>query len=69
MTDRHAGYVVTLASDIREDDAEAIIAALSMVKGVISVKPIIANLDQQIAQVRVDGQWRERLWALLREAE
>ena len=28
MTDRHAGYVVTLNEDIREDDAEAIINAI-----------------------------------------
>lgn len=67
MTDRHAGYIVTLASDTREDDAEATIAALSMIKGVISVRPIVANLDQQVAMVRVDAQWRERLWALMRE--
>src|SRR4051794_28125087 len=25
MTDRHSGYVVTLAADVRDDDAEAII--------------------------------------------
>lgn len=33
MTDRHAGYIVTLAADIREDDAEHIINAIRMVKG------------------------------------
>ena len=39
MTDRHAGYIVTLADDVREDDAEAIVTALSMVKGVKEVSP------------------------------
>ena len=35
MTDRHAGYIVTLAEDIREPATEAVINALRMVKGVI----------------------------------
>ena len=30
MTDRHAGYVVVLAEDIREDDAESTLTALRM---------------------------------------
>jgi hypothetical protein len=28
MTDRHAGYIATLAEDVREDDAEPILTAL-----------------------------------------
>lgn len=40
MTDRHAGYVVTLDRDIREDDAEAVLNAIRMVKGVASVTPV-----------------------------
>jgi hypothetical protein len=35
MTDRHAGYVVVLERDIREDDAEVILSAIGMVKGVL----------------------------------
>jgi hypothetical protein len=67
MTDRHAGYLVTLADDIREDDAEAILTALRMVRGVQSVEPVLASIDQQIAQSRADGVWRERIYKVLSE--
>jgi len=67
MTDRHAGYLVTLAQDVREDDAEAIMTALRMVRGVTAVQPVTANVDQQIGQIRADGEWREKLFAFLRE--
>jgi hypothetical protein len=41
MTDRYSGFVVTLKDDIREDEADNIIKALSMVKGVLTVRPSI----------------------------
>ncbi len=61
MTDRHSGYVVTLAKDIREDDAEAVITALKMIKGVVSVKPVVADVVMHIAEERRDSGWREAL--------
>jgi len=66
MTDRHAGYLVTLDRDIREDDAEAVITALRMVKGVISVEPVIADVGQSIAQARSDREWRDALMLVMR---
>jgi hypothetical protein len=68
MTDRHAGYLVTLTEDLRDDDAEEILAALRMVRGVQSVEPVVANIDQRIAQSRADTAWRERLINLIKEA-
>lgn len=67
MSDRHAAYIVTLAEDVREDDAEAIVTALRMVRGVLSVEPVVADYAQHIAEQRVDQKWRDRLLALLRE--
>ena len=67
MTDRHAGYLVTLAQDVREDDAEAILSALRMIRGVLAVQPVTADVDQQIGQVRADGKWMEKLFALARD--
>jgi hypothetical protein len=52
MTDRHSGYLVTLAKDIRSDDAENTINALRMVRGVISVEPVISNIEVHIAEDR-----------------
>lgn len=66
MTDRHAAYVVTLAKDMREDNAEAVMTALRMVRGVISVEPVQANIDQMIAMGRVNAEWTDRLFDLLR---
>lgn len=67
MTDRHAGYLVTLAKDIREEDAEAIVTALRQIRGVIAVEPVPADhFAQTIAGNRVDLEWRERISKMLR---
>lgn len=67
MTDRHAAYIVTLAADIREDDAEeSILIALRMLKGVIAVEPVIAEHEMVIARNRRDCQWEQALRELLR---
>lgn len=68
MTDRHAAYLITLHHDTRSDDAEATLTALRMIRGVLSVEPALANIDQQIAQTRADSQWRDRVYKML-EAE
>lgn len=68
MTDRHAGYIVTLENDVREDDAEYIINALLMIKGVISVRPIVSDVELMVAKDRVDLQWREKLHQLLHDS-
>lgn len=52
MTDRHAAYIVTLAEDIREDDAEAVLAALRMIRGVLSVEPVVSTFEVHIAEAR-----------------
>lgn len=48
MTDRYKGFLVTLDSCIRDDDAEQILTALKMVKGVHNVKPYIAKLEDHM---------------------
>ena len=65
MTDRHSAYIVVLDHDIREDDAEPILGALRMVKGVLRVEPVAASFEEHIAQSRADSAWREKLLALL----
>lgn len=65
MTDRHAGYVVTLAADIREDQAEEILTALRMVKGVLAVEPVVADaLAESIARRRERSRMRGMLGEL-----
>lgn len=62
MTDRHSGYIVTLSEDIREDDAEFIINALKMVKGVVEVKPVISDPSVNcVVEHRVKNAMRTKL--------
>lgn len=65
MTDRHAGYLVMLKQDISEDDAEHTIHALRMIKGVLSVEPIVADADLMIAEARAVSEWRSKISRLL----
>ena len=65
MTDRHSGYIVVLENNFRDDDAEAILNALRMVKGVLSVEPIVADPHAYIARERVKKELSEKLWNAL----
>jgi hypothetical protein len=67
MTTRHAGYVVTLADDIREDDAEAILTALRMISGVLSVTPIEKDHTMAVATERARAEARGKVAKLLDE--
>lgn len=67
MTDRHAGYVVALARDVREDDAQAIVTAIRMIKGVAGVEPVTADPTVQIARMDAHARWRDRLLELIRD--
>ena len=49
MTDRYKGFLVTLEKEISENNAENIINALRMVKGVHSVKPYITGIEDYMA--------------------
>lgn len=64
MTDRHAGYIVVLDEVIREDDAENIINAIKMIKGVIEVEPVIDNSDIQMAKLHARNEIINKLFEL-----
>ncbi len=59
MTDRHAAYLVILDKDLREDDAEPVLNALGMVKGVTSVEPVQGDMALQIATQRARRELHE----------
>ena len=65
MTDRHAGYIVTLDRDIREDDAESTIAALRQIRGVLSVEPVRASPETMMAESRAVHSMRMSLYKFL----
>jgi hypothetical protein len=64
VTDRHAGYFVTLERDIREDDAEVTIAALQRIKGVLRVEPLVASAELAIAENRARQEIIKRIYEL-----
>ncbi len=66
MTDRYNGFVVILEKDIREDDAEATIAAIKQIKGVLKVKPNIGSLDEAIAAERIRYELRRQIFEVLK---
>ena len=65
MTDRLNLLSVVLHHDIREDDAEDIINAIKMVKGVLSVTPHVVDYADHIAFQRVRHEIGEKLWDVL----
>lgn len=70
MTDRYAGFLVTLEYDIREDDAGEILTALRMVRGVLSVEPApVSPMELHIAEQRVRRELGQQLIAVLRKGE
>lgn len=62
MTERHAGYIVVLDEDVREDDGLHIINAIEMIKGVASVEAIDSSPQLRIAESRVNDRWRKGLY-------
>lgn len=69
MTDRHAGYVVTLEADLREDDSADTINAIRQIRGVIDVVPLVTDAMTHIGQSRAEHAIERRLWAALYPAK
>ena len=67
MTDRHIGYLVTLDRSIRSDDAEVIISAIKMIKGVAEVKPLIDSWERQIAKTEAEIEIKRKLFEVFKE--
>jgi len=66
MTDRYCGFAITLEKDMREDDAEKIMLALQLVKGVISVKPVVSDLSKHMAYEQARNELAKKLFKVLR---
>jgi len=65
MTDRYFALTVLLEKDTRDDDAEAIINAILMIKGVADVSPLVANSELWAATNRARNELRDKLWQVL----
>lgn len=69
MTDRIKGYVVTLEPGIRADDAKKVEEAIGLLWSVVSVRPLVADVDHMMAVEQAKRDIRKRLWAALEAAE
>lgn len=67
MTDRIKGLVITLDHDYRDDDVEAIVNAIMMVKGVASVTKSVAEMDDHMNRARVVYALREKILDVFNE--
>ncbi len=65
MTDRLKGYLVVLERDIREDDAEPILEALKMIKGVMEVKPYVTKSEDSILEIRTKNKMIEKFYKFI----
>ena len=57
MIDKYYALTVLLEKDTRSDDAQPILDAIKMIKGVLSVKPELSNLEtysaHQMAKIEI----------------
>lgn len=67
MTDRYASLTVALDHDIREDDANAIINAICMLKGVLSVHGNVTSPNDYAIATRERVKCVRKLQALSSE--
>jgi len=65
MTDRYHSLTVVLEKDTRDDDSECIIKAIQTIKGVLSVKPHVADLNTNMAEDRAKRDLGKKLWEVL----
>ena len=65
MTDRHIAYTVLLKEPVREDDAEHILNAIRMVKGVHSVQPVVQDIQKLFAYERIRTELGQKIWQVL----
>lgn len=67
MTDREVGYIVTLEKSMREDDTEDIKTAILMIKGVISIEPVVEDINLHIAKTTARYELGKKLYQALKE--
>lgn len=61
MTDRYNYLTVALDHNIRSDDAEPLILAISMLRGVLQVEPNVVDADAWNAETRARHELGQKL--------
>ena len=67
MSDRVKGFTVVLEKSIREDEAENLLMAISQLKGVLTVSPVIEDSNSVLEYLKVRTEMRDKLYKLIQE--
>lgn len=67
MSDRHIGYVVVLDTALRDDDSAEIIKAIRLLRGVVSVQPVVRDPHDMINRSQAVHELKQKLWKALEE--
>lgn len=65
MTNRFNTLTVVLERDMREDDAEALLAAIGQLRGVLSVAGNVADITSHAATQRARHELSQKIWSVL----
>jgi hypothetical protein len=65
MSDRHAGYIVTLEKNVKDEDSEATMDAIRQLRGVVDVRPIVSDVQHHTARMQVRAELGVRLMEVL----
>ena len=63
--DQHSGYVVTLNTEVREDDSQEIMRAIKLLKGVLSVDPLVADPTHFVTKRVIMSELRDKIARVL----
>lgn len=66
MTDRYHSLTVVLDDDTRDDDADALIKAIMMMRGVCAVAGNVADATAYMAAARARREYADKLFDVLR---
>ena len=67
MTDRIHSINVVLEKDIRVDDAERILEAICMIKGVLTAEGNISDFETHMATARAKSELGQKLFEALKD--
>lgn len=69
MTDRICALTVVLSDNIREDDAQHLMNAIAMLRGVAEVRRVVADSAMYCTRAQVRHELMEALLDVLREGD
>ena len=67
MSDSISAYIVTLKRPIKDETAKAFAQALRLFENVAAVEPVVQDVTEHVATMRVRSELAERLWHVLHE--